>query len=146
MGNGKGNFKSPKKSSRVEKVELFEYRINIGGQEYAIQTANQLNLESLSSKKGSKSKITGKELVSALKSYGVNVLMPGIENFEWQGKPLEEKEPVYGGIKQMMGLLSEWESVPEVGIEFVGKGKVAKSDLVSVSMGTNPFTGETKKA
>lgn len=152
---GKSKVKMPKKGPATEKVDLFEYRVNISGQEYAIQTANPLDFESLGSKKGSNAEITGKELVSALKSYKVNVLMPGIENFgkiykiskrEWQGKTFEEKEPVFGGIKKMMETLNEWESIPVVGIEFLGKEKVSKADLLAFNNDVNPFTGKTKIA
>ncbi|MBD3398357.1 hypothetical protein GF412_04030 [Candidatus Micrarchaeota archaeon] len=152
---GKPKLKMPKKGPTAEKVELFEYRVAVRGQEYAIQTANPLDLESLASKKGSTAEITGKELVGALKSYNVNVLMPGIENFgkiykvskrDWEGKTVEEKEPVFGGIKKMMELLTNWESVSGVTIEFRGKEKVAKSDLISFNEEANPFTGKTKTA
>lgn len=152
---GKAKVKMPRKRGGADKVELFEYRVSIGGQEYAIQTANPLKLESLPPKKGSEAEITGKELVAALKSYNVNVLMPGIENFgriqkiterEWKGKKVEEREPVFGGMKSMMELLSKWEAMPQVGITFTGKEKVSKSELLSSNARVNPFTGKAKNA
>jgi hypothetical protein len=152
MGGGK--VKMPPKK-RADQIAIFEYRVNIGGETYAIQTANRLNLETLDAKKGSEADISGKDLVSALKSYNVNVLMPGIENFgriskvterEWQGKTIEEKEPVLGGISQIIKLLTEWESVPVVSIQFKGKEKVSKSDLLSSNFRENPFTREIKRA
>ncbi len=153
MSNGQ-KVKIPKKK-RADQIAIYEYRVNIGGETYAIQTANRLNLETLDAKKGSSAEISGEDLVSALKSYNVNVLMPGIENFgriskvterEWQGKTIEEKEPVFGGINGILNLLSEWESVPVVGIKFNGKEKISKSKLLSSNFEENPFTRITTRA
>ena len=155
MGNGGRKLKTPKKPGRVEKVELFEYMIDIGGKRYALQTANPLHLEALASKKGSKAEVTGEDFVKALTAYNVNLLMPGIENFgrvyevserEWEGKMYEEREPVFGGMKKMMELLSEWKSTASVSIEFKGKEKVPKSDLLASNEVVNEFTGKARKA
>ena len=151
---GKGKVKMPPKK-RSDQIAIFKYRVKIGEDTYQIETANRLNLETLDAKKGSSAEISGEDLVSALKSYNVNVLMPGIENFgriykvterEWQSETVEEKEPVLGGMKQILDLLSKWESIPIVGIEFTGKEKVSKSELLSANIEPNAFTGKTRKA
>ncbi len=154
MSNGR-KVKMPKKKG-AGKIATYQYRVEIGGELYSIQTANALILESMDSKKPGKAEISGEDLVKALKSYNVNVLMPGIENFgiikkisyrEYQGQQVEETEGV-GGISEMMKLLSKWETTGKVTVSFEGKvgidpkkefNLLGKADI-------NPFTGKTKKA
>ena len=50
---------------KPSEIRLFEYRVEIEGQAYLIQTANSLGLESLS-KKGSEAEISGESLVASL--------------------------------------------------------------------------------
>ncbi len=145
-----GKVKVPKKGKRGG-VTTHIYRVEIGGEQYLIQTANALILENLDSKKPGKIEISGKDLVKALKSYNVNVLMPGIENFgvikkvshrEWQGKQVEETEGI-GGLTETMKLLSKWENAGKITLSFEGKEKVTKKALGFVALTPikkeNPF-------
>jgi len=140
---GGGRVRVPKKGKRKGQVTTHQYRVEIGGEQYLIQTANALLLENLDSKKPGKAEISGEALVNALKAYNVNVLMPGIENFgiikkitydeypdpkTGETKQAERLEGI-GGLTETMKLLSKWETTGTATISFEGKEKLTKKNL-----------------
>ena|GEM_PF-4305038 len=159
--------KTPKRGvgKTMKRVDVYQYRLQIGGDIYEIHSANPLNTEFLKSKKeGEKAEITGKELVTALNSYKSNPLMPGIETFTLiykvterpynepgkdtvmvEEKRLATKDSPEGHFKAMMKLLNTWKEVGMANIEFQKKANVPKSKLPIAFLEINEFTGKKQK-